>query len=1201
MKTYCEDYFSIKHTRFDISKEIACCFFLLIEKYDQSFINLSQKDFANFLLRTLNYYLKDKNYKIQTENDLFLKVEEISLKMFSKFIDILLYYSCIFIKHNKTEYSKFLLSIGIDTINKSKFSSEQSIMKKKVGLANNIACTYILANNFVKAELFFEKCKENSKTSLDKIITYNNYSLILIKKIKNLYKNGSENNEMISLIKNIMLYLKLTNNEINKRILNKYKIDLNYIKQSDNSNSNIPNKKNIFELEVVSPKEEIFCFIIYNYFKIIKIFDYEEFDKNYSNSLLFIRKTLGNYHLITIKMTRIGYEKNKVDSLYEITNFTNKNIFNSDELDLQDSILSEKNYKNDIKKEIDFEIKNEIKKEKKKEIKNEIKKEAILEIKNEIKKEIKQEVKTEINKEIKSLIKEEVKEDIKEEDMKKDSNINGSIISKENEPKDNDEKKDKKLEEKKEEKKKSQPPVIKKTWKGIFQAITGKKLPGTENKLGNLFKSISKLGNANNNANANKPEIKAQYNEFHEEMEKYLAEMKSENYITFNKTYSSSYTDEFIICIIDENNEEKKNFDKIGFEKSQQKEYQKKPVSLFVTSYFKSLLQKKTFYPQLIEDILDYDILEQMNNLYANKKKNELYINKEIERIVKNTNKGKRMSSIQEKKISQINENQSENLNQNPNHILVNFDEGNNFSFESTANISKTNKIETECYLDSDKYKISYINDYENNKIIINATKTKHSQKKESRDLLNNQLNNIKREIDYNDIYYYFSKYYEKGYSEICFILRNMSNINNFINRFLVQYVKLVLINKEPQLVMCKYKKGNLQKLNRRGRPEFSFMNEKCTFVICRYSEKLEVIIYNLTYKSSLTIIISLDESSSSAFFAENKKGSNISGKIVADFEYNTNYKIFSRFSNFFIKLQKVLYFRDKTIKSFTEYAEKYKNNIHKVICNDSLINIDLWIISLEEKPIEGEKSLTNSMNSKNIIENINDLKNKKVEFQWNIEFFTITKLTISNGKYYVNKNLILSSMDFVNIIGCDYSDIYNILDGKDNYFCLTFLLGTVQKMKFVLIKMLNTSNYLTAFRIMKLKPISFFKYKFVFKHIKRYFICSLEYLVYSRESHFLRIMIMETITNRCYSKIYIPFYSIKKDLDTKETQAILIEKYEVINNLYQDKNKLKKFLSEESKALLTKNPSSGSNVLVLFENIEFLVERIKDFLSSEN
>jgi hypothetical protein len=91
----------------------------------------------------------------------------------------------------------------------------------------------------------------------------------------------------------------------------------------------------------------------------------------------------------------------------------------------------------------------------------------------------------------------------------------------------------------------------------------------------------------------------------------------------------------------------------------------------------------------------------------------------------------------------------------------------------------------------------------------------------------------------------------------------------------------------------------------------------------------------------------------------------------------------------------------------------------------------------------------------------------------------------------------------------------------------------------------------------------------------------------------------MESITNRCYSKIYIPFYSIKKDFDAKETKRILIEKYEVINNLFQDKNKLKKFLSEESRCLLTKNPSDDINTLILFENIEFLVERIKNFLSS--
>ena len=91
-------------------------------------------------------------------------------------------------------------------------------------------------------------------------------------------------------------------------------------------------------------------------------------------------------------------------------------------------------------------------------------------------------------------------------------------------------------------------------------------------------------------------------------MEKYLSEVKTENFFTFNKNYSNNYTDEFIISIIDENNQEKNTFDKIGFEKSQHKEYQKKPVSLFVTSYFKSLLQKKTIYPQLIDDMLEKEM-----------------------------------------------------------------------------------------------------------------------------------------------------------------------------------------------------------------------------------------------------------------------------------------------------------------------------------------------------------------------------------------------------------------------------------------------------------------------------------------------------------------------------------------------------------------------------------------------------------------
>ena len=417
--------------------------------------------------------------------------------------------------------------------------------------------------------------------------------------------------------------------------------------------------------------------------------------------------------------------------------------------------------------------------------------------------------------------------------------------------------------------------------------------------------------------------------------------------------------------------------------------------------------------------------------------------------------------------------------------------------------------------------------------LLWNITKTKHSKEKKDSIDDTSQFSGFKRQIAYSDLYFYFSKFYKNGNLGFCKTLRYLVNLNRFINRVLVQYVRLIKINNEPQLIFCKYPKGNLQKLCRRGRPEFTFLNERCTFVVCKYREKTEIIIYNLAFTSSLSIILSLDESSESVFFPPSKKQSNLSSKVSADFEYNTNFKIFSRFTSLFIKLQKIFQLRDKTIKTFSEYVEKYKSNIHKVSST--------------------------------------------------------------------HKNIILSSRDFENVIGCDYSDIYTIIDEKDNYFCLFFLLGTIQKMKHLLIKMLNSSNYLTAFRLQKINPISFFRYKFVFKHIKRYFLCSLEFLVYSRDNHYLRIMIMESITNRCYSKVYIPFYSIKKDLDPKETQKILIEKYDVINNLYQDKNKLKKFLTNECKFLLTKNPSDDINALVLFENIEFLVERIKTFLSEEN
>ena len=756
--------------------------------------------------------------------------------------------------------------------------------------------------------------------------------------------------------------------------------------------------------------------------------------------------------------------------------------------------------------------------------------------------------------------------------------IKGKIINNENKNKEENKKEiiikdDKDLNEnnKSNEEQNKKPKSIgqKKTWRGLFQTITGKKFPGQENKLGELFKTISESKNKIKKTE----DIKSQYNEYHEEMESYLKlkEKSVENFFTFNSNYSGNYPENLFICRIDENDKEKNSFDKVAFEKSIQKETQVKHSTNFIINYFKNSIRKQIIFPELISDILDYDILEKMNNLYHSKKKNELSINKEIERIINYSNK---YSSKEDQ-----------------NNQLIDEEDIYDFTNENKKNVNN-NKIETEFYLDSVKYKILYINDYENKKILINVNKSKSSQSKKDEEKESNEL---KSQISYEDINYYFSKYYLKNNYECCISLRYMQNINSFIQRMLIHYIRLIKVNDKLNLVFCKYPKGNFKKIYKKGRPQFTFLNEICTFEICKYSKRIELNINNITYTSHLIVIFEFDYSSESVFFQEKNKKPKNSKKISADFELNSNYKLFNRLANFFIKFEKICQFRDKSIKTFSEYVEKYKTNIHKVSANDSLINLDLWIISLQKTEID--KEIKDRNNNNNSVNNIN-IQDKKTKFQWNVELFTLTKLAIKNGSYYMTKNIILTPLDFENIIGCDYSDIYTIIDDKDNFFCLYFLLGTIQKMKHILIKMLNSSNYLTAFRLQKISPISFFKYKFVFKHIKRYFICSLEFLIYSRENFFLRIMVMETMSNRSYSKIYIPFYSINIEFDIKEMEKFLKQKYSVINSLYENKQKLKKFLLIESQNLLTKNSPEGSDALVLFENIKFLVDKIQVFLA---
>ena len=306
MKLYCNNYFSKEHEKINLSKDISCCLGLLLEKYDESELYSSQKSYAGFLVRTFNHYLKLIDYNITNENNFFEKESEINYSFLSKLINIISHYSIILIQHNKYDFIKLICSVGIDLINFSKFKYEKNIIRKKAFLLNTLSCEYLVEKRYYKSKIFLDKCIEINKTTLDYIITYNNYCMVFIKKIK----NKEEIDDIKKIIDNIIYYLHLELKEIKKRIINKYRDELKCNKEINKEIAD--NKKN---------KKEITCFLLYNCFYIMKYFERNEFDKNYNNALKIIQKLLGIDNHITIKMMRINDDNNNKNA---IENFMKK-------------------------------------------------------------------------------------------------------------------------------------------------------------------------------------------------------------------------------------------------------------------------------------------------------------------------------------------------------------------------------------------------------------------------------------------------------------------------------------------------------------------------------------------------------------------------------------------------------------------------------------------------------------------------------------------------------------------------------------------------------------------------------------------------------------------------------------------------------------------------------------------------------------
>ena len=329
MKLYCDNYFSKEHDKINLSKDISCCLGLLLEKYDESELYSLQKSYAGFLVRTINHYLKKTDYNMSEELLFFQKESEINIILLSKLINIITHYSVILILHNKNTYTKLISSIGIDLINFSKFKYDKNLIKKKIFLFNNLSCLYLSEKRYYKSKIFLDKCIEINKTSLDNIITYNNISIIYIKKIKENYKKYKYV-EIKKIVNEIIYYLHLEFKELRKRLINKYRDELKQNKENNESNKskNETQYLKIMNKESYSEKKELTCFLFYICFYIMKFFDKNEFNKNINNGIKIIQKLLGKMHHISIKMIRLN-DKNNI-SMEDIIKNDNK-IINDNE------------------------------------------------------------------------------------------------------------------------------------------------------------------------------------------------------------------------------------------------------------------------------------------------------------------------------------------------------------------------------------------------------------------------------------------------------------------------------------------------------------------------------------------------------------------------------------------------------------------------------------------------------------------------------------------------------------------------------------------------------------------------------------------------------------------------------------------------------------------------------------------------------
>ena len=522
--------------------------------------------------------------------------------------------------------------------------------------------------------------------------------------------------------------------------------------------------------------------------------------------------------------------------------------------------------------------------------------------------------------------------------------------------------------------------------------------------------------------------------------------------------------------------------------------------SLKTTQFFKHFLSSGKgvvkLYPDYFESIIDFSVLDDMNNLFQNKIKNIINLKEEINRICSDEN------------------------NKENNIVLREINQ----------------------FVDNVNYQLSISNSQNEKQLIFNIVD------------LDNKKNEYHYSINHSRLYIYLEKLLFDLTMPITSSISFIFNLKMFVSKLLIRHCEIIKQNDKISLALLIFQKGINEKYY-----QFEFLQTTCFYTVVINKFRILFIIYNKKNpKENIQFTLFLDDGSYKLLFVKNTK----TEKII----FNKDYDYILLFKDLIMKIEEILKIQNPNI-TFSDYLKNSPDNLYKINLENKLNKKELWIFS----PC------------------VNEVKSDLGQyFKWRVDFYSLTKIEISNNSFFIHKAIILNSSDFTNIIGMEPKNIFDLMSEKDKIITYNIFLNSV-KMRNVMTQVLNEHNYDSMLRLMKISPSCFFRFKFVITHIKRYFCVAFEFLVYSKVNYFLRLMLTETVTSRSYSKIYLPYNMFMKETDMSLLRKKLEEKYKISKKFFSDTKELRKIIENETQQILSKNPN-----IIIFENIDVILEKLK-------